>query len=115
MKQILIFTLVCFSMTVMAQKQQKHERIAEKLTAQWVEVCSLSADQESKLIVVLTAKVKEISEARELNGKGTEAFKAKRKEIAKRYNPQIKDIVGKENMQKMKEHKKQQKQAKTQE
>jgi len=112
MKQILIFTLVCFTMTTMAQKQQKHEKVAIKQTAEWSEVCELSDDQESKLLVVLTAKMEELFALKELHADDAEKLNAAKKEIHRNYFPKIKEVVGEENMKKMKEYKKQQKELK---
>lgn len=114
MKQLLVFVLAVFTLTLSAQNKPKHEKVAAKQIAQWVEVCGLSADQEAKLSPVLTAMMKEMIAAKETDVNNKEQLKTARKEIHKKFRPQIKEIVGEENMIKMKEHRKQQKELKKQ-
>lgn len=114
MKQLMILVLAVMTVSLSAQNADKYEKIAAKQTAQWTEVCELTNEQSSAMLVVITAKVKEIGEAKELHASDEEALKAAKKEIHKKYGPQIKEIVGQENMKKMQAYLKQQREAKKQ-
>lgn len=112
MKQLLILMFAILSLGV--QAQDKSEKMAKKQAAKWVEVCEITAEQEAKLVVVLTAKAKDLAEAKSLKETDPAAAKEAKKTINKKYSPQVKEIVGADNVAKMKEYQKQQKAAKNQ-
>lgn len=110
MKKIaLLFFVAIMALPSIAQKKAQYEKTAEKLVVTWDEVCSLSDEQTNALLPVMVDKQKELFENRVANKDNKAALKEGEKSIGKKYQAQIKAIVGEENIKKMNEHWKAQK------
>ncbi|TLX74350.1 hypothetical protein E9993_12735 [Labilibacter sediminis] len=108
-KLSLLLFMVTLLTSAFAQKQAQYEKVAAKNHATWVDICELTDQQSKDLLVVLTEKQKEMYEAKMTHKTDKTAFKAKAKEINKSYGSKLKSIVGEDNMKKMLEYRKSQK------
>jgi len=79
---------------------------AKKKTADFVHVVQLNANEEAQVYKVLLAKEKNALAAKEEHKGDKKAFKAATKPLNKKYNRQIKDIIGKDRMKEMNEYNK---------
>jgi len=106
MKNLFMLALLFVCIVASAQKQEPYAKVAEKNHKAWSEVCELSEQQESELLVVLTSKQKEMYTIKIENKDNIEQTKALGKEVVQKYSKEIKDIVGADNVQKMNEYRK---------
>jgi len=84
---------------------------AKKKTADFVQVVDLSATEEAQVYEVLLAKEQKNLALKIDYKDNKEAYKAAMKPFNKKYNRQIKDIVGKDKMKKMNQYYKAQRSA----
>ncbi|TLX71842.1 hypothetical protein E9993_19885 [Labilibacter sediminis] len=103
-KSLLVLFTVLLSVSAFSQKKQQYELTAEKVVKTWVEVCDLDVETEKALLPIMVEKQKETFEARNTHKGDKEAFKEAEKAIGKKYYIQIKEVVGQDNVKKMGEH-----------
>ncbi|WOH39492.1 hypothetical protein RI844_09755 [Thalassotalea fonticola] len=106
---ILMTVLLFISTSVFAAETA--DKAAQKQTADYVQVVNLNKDEEAKVYQVLLEKEQQYSAAKKEHKGDKQALKAATKPLNKKYNRQIKDIIGADKMKKMNEYKKAQKAA----
>lgn len=102
MKNLLMLALLFICIAANAQNKEPYVKLAEKNLKTWVEVCDLDDQQQKDLLVVVTNKQKELHTIKKENKGNQERIKSLGKEVHQKYSKEIKDIVGAENIQKMK-------------
>jgi hypothetical protein len=108
----LIAALLFISTSVFATSaSDKAVKAAEKKTADYVQVVKLNGNEQAQVYKILLAKEQNTLLARQEHKGDKEAFKAATKPFNKKSNRQIKDIIGKDKMQKMNQFYKTQKAA----
>ena len=109
---ILMTVLLFISTSVFAvDTADKTAKAAQKNTAAFVQVVNLNKNEEAKGYQILLAKEQQYSAAKKEHKGDKKAFKAATKPLNKKYNRQIKDIIGADKMKKMNEYKKAQRAA----
>ena len=99
---LFLTALLFISTSVFATSaSDKAVKVAEKKTADYVQVVKLNGNEQAQVYKILLAKEQNTLAAKTEHKGDKEAFKAATKPFTKKANRQIKDIVGKDKMQKM--------------
>jgi len=99
---LLLTTLLIFSNAIFAiSVADKAMEIAKDKAADFVKIVELNENEASKIYKILLAKEQSNMLARQDYKGDKEGFKAATKPLNKKYNRQIKDVIGKNKMKKM--------------
>jgi len=99
---VLLTALLLFSSSIFAMSlSEKASTYAKGKTTEFVQVVKLSSDEEAQVYKILLAKEQNTLAAREKYKGDKQGFKAVTKPVNKKYNRQIKDIIGKDRMKAM--------------
>ena len=99
---LLLTTLLMFSTSVFAiSVTDKAMEIAKDKAADFVQVVELNENEASNIYKILLAKEQNTILARQEHKADRASFKAATKPLNKKYNRQIKDVIGKDRMKKM--------------
>jgi len=110
---VLLTVLILLSGSTFAMSlSDKASEHAKNKTADFVQIVQLNADEEAQVYKILLAKEQNTLAAREKHKDDKQAFKSATKPFNKKYNRQIKDIIGKDRMKKMNQFFKEQKSGK---
>jgi len=105
MKRLLIvLTIALMGLSAQAQKKNTPDAKAEKISK---EMQTVLAFDDATYQSVYTLQLERYNKEKELkasSGDDKEAFSAGKKEIMKAMNPQLKELLGKEDIQKWQEH-----------
>jgi len=102
---VLLTLFIIFSSSLSAMSlADKASSYAKSKTAEFVKVVHLTSDEEAQVYKILLVKEQNNLTARAEYKDDKQGFKAATKPLNKKYNRQIKDIIGKDKMKKMNQY-----------
>lgn len=105
MKKLLIIAIIALlSSSAMAQKQNTPEAKAERISKEMQTVLSFDDATYEKVYALQLERFTKEKELKATSGDNKEAYSAGKKEIMQAMNPQLKELLGKEEIKKWQDH-----------
>lgn len=105
MKKVMIIAIATLlSVSAMAQKNNTPEAKAERISKEMQTVLTFDHATYDKVYALQLERFTKEKELKETSGDNKEAFASGKKEIMQTMNPQLKELLGKEEIKKWQDH-----------